>query len=68
MTQIAHAALRRKENPYRHTTDLRTVSNIIDRSGQLTVGGHLVHRRTHRCVAFCNAVAALAGIGPVEAR
>jgi hypothetical protein len=42
---------------------------MIDHASQLTVGGRVVHRRTHRCIAFCNAVAALAGLGGmVEAR
>jgi hypothetical protein len=41
---------------------------MISHASQLTVGGRVVHRRTHRCIAFCNAVAALAGIGMVEAR
>jgi hypothetical protein len=46
-----------------------TVYDVMDRSSQqLTVGGRVVHHRTHRCTAFCNAVAALAGIGPVEVR
>ena len=39
-----------------------------DIADQLTVGGRLVHRLTHRCVSTCNIVAALAGLGPVEVR
>lgn len=45
-----------------------SIHDVVDRASQLTVGGRVVHRRTHRCIAFCNTVAALAGLGPVEVR
>jgi hypothetical protein len=67
MSHIDHAAPRRKVKPHRNA-DQRTITDTSDTPIHLTVGGRLVHRRTHRCTAFCNAVAALAGIGPVEVR
>lgn len=56
---------RRNEKPQAPRHDQRHAP-LLDTAAQLTVGGRLVHRRTHRCVAFCNAVAALAGIGQAE--
>jgi hypothetical protein len=64
---LEHAARRRKVKLHR-SADRRTITDTSDKPIHFTVGGRLVHHRTHRCAAFCNAVAALAGIGPVEAR
>lgn len=59
---------RRNTHPHPRHTEARTFSTVItETASQLTVGGRVVHRRTHRCIAFCNMVAALAGIGQVEA-
>jgi hypothetical protein len=67
-TTYTERPTRRKTSPHTRTSKARPFSTVItDTASQLTVGGRLVHRRTHRCVAFCNMVAALAGIG-LEAR
>jgi hypothetical protein len=59
---------RRNSRPRIQNIETRTSSITSDTASQFTVGGLLVHRRTRRCVAFCNMVAALAGVGQVEAR
>ena len=42
-------------------------AEVIDAATQLTGGGRLVYRRTHRCIATCNLVARLAGFREPEA-
>lgn len=69
MTYLNQAAPRRKTE-HRATNAPRSAigQHPVDVADQLTVGGRLVHRLTHRCVSTCNIVAALAGLGPVEVR
>jgi hypothetical protein len=58
----------RNAKPQPRAIEATIIADLVDQASQLSVGGRVVHRRTHRCIAFCNAVAALAGIGPVEVR
>ncbi|HWA17738.1 MAG TPA: hypothetical protein VG757_01965 [Devosia sp.] len=67
MSVYNEVAERRNDKPH-PCVAAPALTSIIETATQLTVGGRLVHRHTHRCVAFCNAVAVLAGIGPLEAR
>jgi hypothetical protein len=55
----------RNAKPQPYAADSRPlVGDGLGQVDQFTAGGRYVHRRTRRCVAYCNTVAALAGIGP----
>lgn len=56
------------QSPVDHRMHVDAAGSALLVAAQLTSGGRLIHKRTHRCTAFCNQLADLAGLGAREVR